>query len=204
MVAILRVQSKWTGFSGAPGFSVFHFRDFGTGDGPGGEPDSAQAQSAAQRVGTFWGAIKSVIPGQITIETESTVDMLEDTTGQLIDSFSVTPNTVTGTTANAPYSAASGAVVNWTTGSVRNGRRIRGRTFVVPVWAGIYTAGGVINPTYLTTMQTAAEALVDRTGTPDLGVYARPTAPGIPDGQWVVATGARVPNMAAILTSRRD
>lgn len=204
MVNILRVTARWSGFVGAPGYTVLHFRDFGTGDGPGGEPDAAQALAAAERARTFFASVATLLPNSVTIQVQSEVDMLEDTTGQLQDSFSVAPPAVvTGTGGTGGYAAAAGAVVNWRTASFRNGRRIRGRTFLVPLAGGSYQSDGTLNDTFRTTLVNAAQALTDSAGSPDLGVYSRPTAVGT-DGRWVIATGSTVPDMAAMLTSRRD
>lgn len=204
MVAILRVKARWAGFSGAPGFTVLHFRDFATGEGGGTDPDSAQAVAAATRVRSFFDAIKANLPAAATVTIEPEVEMLEDTTGELMDTFPAGTQAVVTGTNSAAFAGPIGAVINWKTGSVRNGRRIRGRSFIVPMALGMFTTGGIVTPAAQTTLQTAANALVDNTSTPDLGVYARPSAPLATDGRWVLATSATVPTLAAVLRSRRD
>lgn len=204
MASILRIKLRWTGFSGAPGYSIFHFRDFETGEGGG--VDATQAQSAADRVRAFALALVDLLPAGARLQVEPDVEVLEETNGQMQDILQVTPGaTVAGKSTNTgSYSGATGAVVNWRTASVRNGRRIRGRTFLVPLYYTAYDSDGTINTTALTAIRTAADALVAGGNSPDLGVWARPSASGASDGNWVVASSATVPDLAAVLRSRRD
>lgn len=204
MVNIMRVKARWTGFSGAPGYTVMHFRDFDTGDGPGVDPTAASAQAASDRMRAFLGAFPELLPITVRIDLDPNVDILEDSTGTMVDSLTVTPGAQLSGSSGGNYSAAIGAVVNWSTGSIRAGRRVRGRSFLVPLSSTAFFTDGTLSASALTTLQAAANILVDRTNTPDLGVYARPTLAGAADGQWVVATGARVPDMGAVLRSRRD
>lgn len=204
MTEILRVRSEWTGFNGAPGYTNLFFRDF-TSDGPGGQTGTVEnATAAVDRVRGFWGALSGLMPDDVTINPESTVDLLEDSTGELIDSFtSATGGSVKGTDTGG-YQAAGGASITWRTGGVRNGRRVIGRTFLVPLAGSLFNTTGQLIPTIQNTIQTAANALLNPAGTPDLGVYARPSSPGATDGAWFVARGAQVPSRGSILRSRRD
>lgn len=199
---MLRATAEWSGFVGSPGYTNLYFRDF-TGSG---NPDLTQAQAASDRVRTFFDAIKAQLPTTVTITMRADVDVVEDTTGTMTDSFGTTPLApVVGTASVAGgYSGATGAVVTLRTSSFRNGRRIRGRFFIVPLGGTIYGPDGTLSNTPLGTMRTAATALADQTGTPDLGVWARPTAPGASDGEWAVCTSATIPDLAAVLRSRRD
>lgn len=204
MVEMLRVRSEWTGFSGAPGYTNLFFRDFNGGDPSGGDFDTATAQAAAAKTFQFWEAISNLLPTVVRIDVDAQVDVIESTSGDLVNSFSVVPEAPVGGDAPGPYSGASGAVINWRTGGIRNGRRIRGRTFVVPLSNGAYGNDGQLTPATRTTLQNAANALSVSTGTPDLGVFARPTSSTANDGDWSVATSASVPSLAAVLRSRRD
>lgn len=204
MVNILRVRSVWSGFNGAPGYTNLFFRDFSaTSEGDSTASDEA-ASGAVDRVRGFWGAISAALPDDVTITPEQTVDLLDDTNGRLIDSFtSSSGGSVVGGSAGR-YSSASGAVVTWRTGGIREGRRIRGRTFIVPLAGDSYTTSGRLDPAVRQIIQTAANNLASIAGTPDLGVYARPSGPNAVDGQWSIVTGASVPDLPAILRSRRD
>lgn len=204
MVNILRVKTRWSGFNGAPGYSVMHFRDFGTGDGGGGEATQEMAQAAADKVAGFFNRILDVIPATVQLDIESEVDLLESTTGELVDSYTAIGALTSQGAAGGSYSAASGAVVNWRTSGVRNGRRVRGKTFLVPLAASAYDNEGQLTASARNTIQTAALFLVTDNGPADLGVFARPTGPDATDGAWYVATSMSVPASVAILRSRRD
>lgn len=193
-MAIFRVTAEWSGFNGAPGYSVFHFS--------ASEPTVPNAQAAAEAVQAFMLEARSLMPNVVSIRVSSTVDILDETNGVLQASLSITAlPTLTGMVAGA-YSAPSGAVVHWLTMDTRNGRRVRGRTFLVPLASASYDGQGTLVPTTLDRLNTAATAL--RTATPVLEIWGRPSAPGATDGGAYQVTGSSVPDMAAILRSRRD
>lgn len=201
MALMLRVVTRWDGFAGAPGFTNLHFRDFDTDT----DPDLAQATAAINKVATFFGAMTELLPAAARLQIQREVDVLESTTGELLMTLNYTGtlNAIAGTAA-ASVAGPAGAVVNWRTGNVRNGRRIRGRTFLVPLAVSAYEVNGTLLASAQNTIQSAATALIDNTGNPDLGVWARPSGPTATDGIWVLATGASVPDMVAVLRSRRD
>lgn len=204
MALILRVKANWTGFAGAPGYTVLHFRDFGTGEGGGTEVDATQAQQATTKVRTWFNSMAAFFPDDVTITMDPVVDAIEDTTGVLQDSFGVTPGALVKGTSTTSYAAPIGAVVNWRTSSIRNGRRIRGRSFLVPLISSAFDTTGRLSAASVNDLAAAAATLADSGTTPDLGVYARPSAPGAADGQWAVVTSSNVPALGAVLTSRRD
>lgn len=204
MTQLLRVKARWSGFTGAPGYTVLHFRDFATEGGGGSDFDAAAATGAVDRTRSFFGGLAALLPDSVTVTPEQEVDVIEDTTGELVTSLASTSGGSVEGSASGGYSAASGAVVNWRTGGIRNGRRIRGRTFIVPVASSCYNDSGVLIPTVQQTIQTAASQLAASAGTPDLFVYARPSGPGASDGTSSAVTSATVPSMGAILRSRRD
>lgn len=201
MASIIRVKARWTGFQGAPGYSVFHFRDFSAG-----EPVKADADGAVSRIRTFFQSFSPYIPAGTTVQVESDVEVLEETDGTLTNvlgatAVSAVPGTASGT---ASYAAAVGAVVTWRTGGIRNGRRIRGRTFLVPLSSTAFAPDGTLAVAFINTLEPGATALINGTGTPDLGVWARPSGPGATDGVWNVVTSYSIPDMGAVLRSRRD
>lgn len=203
MANILRVKLRWSGFIGGPGYSIFHMRDFA-----GGEMDQAMAQGAADRIRQFAVGVAPMLPYVAKLDVQPDVEVIEETNGQLQDIFNVTGGATVagGATQFITYSAASGAVVTWRTPGVRNGRRVRGRTFLVPLSSASYAPDGTLDTTALAALNTAAAALVSPfgAGSPDLGVYARPTGPGATDGIWYAAGSYSINDKVAILTSRRD
>lgn len=212
MTHMVRVKMRWSNFVGGPGYSVFHFRDFGASGSDAATV--AEAQAACARVRTFADGLKTMLPYNLTLKVENDVEVIEDSTGELVDILNGgNPLEVLGTAPQATtYAAPVGAVINWRTGLVRNGRRIRGRTFLVPLAGTAYQNDGTLSTGTIQALQTAADALVNSAGTPDLGVYARPTRVTDPngtvstasDGMWAAATTATIPDLAAVLRSRRD
>lgn len=200
MAPILKVKAKWTGFSGAPGYSNFYFRDFSAGP-----PVVADAQAAAGKVNTFFSSVKALFPSAVKIDVQTDCEVIEETTGALVDILNISALTQqVGTAAAASYSAASGAVVTWRTSSVHRGRRVRGRTFLVPTANVAYDLDGTLQASTITTLTNAANALRDASTTPDLGIWARPSTTGASDGAWYAVTSATIPDMVAVLRSRRD
>lgn len=211
MSEVLRVKLRWNGFPGAPGFTVLHMKDFATND------EQAQyAQGAATKVRNFAEAVKGLIPYGATLQVDPDVEVVEIETGNLIDVVSITPGAVTASLAasNMNMAGAVGAVITWRTQLVRNNRRIRGRTFLVPLVSATFDNAGNIAANNMTQLNVAANILRDSAGSPDMGVYARPTpirdANGDPtgnyneDGAWAFATGHSIPSVGAVLRSRRD
>lgn len=214
MSELLRVKLRWSGFVGAPGYSVFHFRDFNVG-GDGLPITQESAQAAAGRVRNFFNSTKNLFPNTVTFHVESDVETIEDSTGEITGFLPVTgiADVVGEAGATTGYSAAVGAVVNWRTNAVRRGRRLRGRTFLVPLSSSCYDTNGSLNQSCLTALSTAATAITTTTAQePELGVYARPhrtkntdgSWTTVPDGQWSFATAFNIPDMTAVLRSRRD
>lgn len=153
----------------------------------------------------FFEDIKAYFPPVVTVTSQSDAEVIEETTGQLQSVFTVTPSSGhTGPASSNPYSAASGAVVTWRTAGVRNGRRVHGRTFLVPLNQAAYAADGTLSTLGLSALNAAATTLASAAGAPDLGIWARPTAPAATDGEWFAVNSFSIPDMAAVLRSRRD
>lgn len=202
MPPIMRVKLRWSGFTGGPGYSNFFYRDRSSGD-----PSVTTANDAATLVDNFGSFLQSRIPIGVNLAVQGDVEVVEETTGQLEEILNITPPAARqGTAPAAPYSAASGAVVTWRTAGVRNGRRVRGRTFCVPLASTSYDNDGTLSAAFLTAINTnlSGTAFLANTNSAILGIYARPSAPGASDGAWFQVNGFSVPDKVAVLRSRRD
>jgi len=195
-MALYRVKARWDGFSGAPGYSIFHF-DAAV------EPNVAGATAVATAVDTFYDSLTGRLPAAVTVTVESAVEVIDTPTGQLQDVLSV-PVMAGNKGVNAgAMSSAVGACVTWQTTGVRGGRRVRGRTFLVPLHPGTnFEDNGTLIAGAVATIQTSAQALVD--GEYGFHVYARPSGPGATDGASYDVASARVADKTAVLRSRRD
>lgn len=187
MATIARIPVTWTGGTGGAGVSTFY------SDATGTIPTGA--------LNTFFTALKSFIPSNITWTIPSSGDVFSDSSGALVSSWSLgTPATIACTGSPSSYAGASGVVIRWNTAGIANNRRVRGRTFFVPVVAAIYDSGSIVG-SQLASFQTAANALVASAGT-DLRIWHRPVAGA--GGSSHAITSALAPDLAAVLRSRRD
>lgn len=193
-MTISRVTALWTGFNGAPGYTNFFFAT---------AADASVADSLTAAVRTFFGDLTSMLPDSVTINVSGEVALIDEGSG-VLESYvnaNAEPTSVTGAQPGA-FSAPSGAVVNWNTDTVNRGRRVRGRTFLVPLSNAVYQSDGTISNSYLPDLREAAATLMTNTvGTP-LVVWSRPRDGS--GGVSAIVTSAGVPDMAAVLRSRRD
>lgn len=187
-MAMNRVSCSWQGWPGSPGLTQMYLID-------------PPAQGNIDAIRTFFNALAGLLPSGLTIQVPSSGDTLSEVDGKITGAWSVgtTPTVVTGTAAGA-YSGTSGAVVHWLTNAVVAGRRVRGRTFLVPLANTAYDTAGSLLTSALTTIQTAAAAYVSgQTG--KACVWARP-APGR-SGSLASITSSKVPDLAVVMRSRR-
>ena len=200
MTEMAKLKINWTGFTGAPGYTNLYFRDF-TGSG---DVDQAVVDGAITKTDTWLNVWNSRLPASVNVKIDSQVEIIEDSTGALVRFMSGTPFQRGNGTGAGNYSAATGAVVNWYTNGIVRGRRLRGRSFMVPLVAAAFSTNGSIADGDLVDFRTASTALAAGVGTGDLGVWSRPSTPGGSDGSWYFVTSATVPDMTAVLRSRRD
>jgi len=194
-MAMIKITARWSGFTGAPGYTNFFFNSDGT--------TSADATAAADGVRKFFADISLDLPSTTKIDVIGEAAVIDIPTGKMLDVIPFTPPTQASGGATGGVSAASGALIHWSTPNVRNGRRLRGRTFLVPLATGSFENNGTIIGASLTRIENAANGLRSVPGV-TLGVYGRPTFKGASDGVWAIAASARVPDKQVVLRSRRD
>lgn len=200
-MGLLRTKAQWSIPGAGTAYSVFHF---GTSDVD--EPDQTNADQAVAKTRKFFDDLKVALPNQVTVQALGEAEQLNEATGTLLHVWSVaTPAIVQGTAAAATgWSAPTGAVASWTTQGIRNGRRIRGRTFIVPLTTGAYDTNGTLRPGEHAVINAAAQNIWDIDDTVQFSVYARPTVGVGGDGIAYPVQSHRVPDMCAILRSRRS
>lgn len=145
--------------------------------------------------------LKPSMPTGVIATVPNTGDSIEDTTGELVGVWAGSgggPCNMTGIT-NSP--AGVGACVGWQTGGIVNGRRLRGRTFVVPLDGDSYDETGTLSASALGDVGGFANALQAVGG---LAVWHRPTTVGGSDGTSYGVISNRVRDKVAFLSSRRD
>lgn len=187
-MALARVSCAWQGWPGSPGVSQMYIA---------GTP----VQGNIDAIRTFFNSLAAGLPSGLTIQVPSSGDVLSETDGSIQTTWSVgsTPAVVTGTNLGA-YAGNAGAVVHWLTAGVVSNRRVRGRTFLVPLCNDRYDTSGSISTAFLSTLSTAASTYVTAQAGAAV-VWARP-APGR-SGSMHAITSSRVPDLAVSLRSRR-
>lgn len=204
MVAIVRTE--WSGTSGGPGLTQLAL--LGAAGGiwnPGGE------QVAVDAVRAFWQSMVAFLPDELRLQVNPTVDVYDTGTGELIGSNTAgTAPAVVAGTSSASYAGGAGAKITWATGSIRDGRRVRGSTFIVPISSSVYTAVGTIGTATITSVNNASATLISAltTGTMSLAVWSRPreateTLPARSGLAYDVESGS-LGTKTAILRGRRD
>lgn len=193
MTTLYRNEAVWSGITGMPGYTTFY--------------STGAANPAALR--TFFLALASYIPSPCTIQVAGSGDTIEDSTGTLTGTWSGTTPGVVGCSGGI-YAAPAGGLVSWTTSTIRRGRILRGRSFLVPMASSNYTTAGQITSGTVSAIQTAATALVSAfAGT--LMIWGRPimdttvTPPVVAAaGTSGVVTGAVAQSTVVTLRTRRD
>lgn len=189
MAILERVRAVWSGFPGGPGVSTFYVAD---------------AITQLPRIRTFFDGIKGILPTDVTVSFPNTGDRIDEVDGSLAGSWTAgsTPANVVGTAA-VVYGAPMGLMVNWRTSGIVSGRRLRGRTFIVPA-AGLESSTGAPTTTGLTTLSTAADTLIGATFD-QIKIWSRPrTLPTPRSGSSAFVTGKTVPAKFVVMRSRRD
>lgn len=192
------VTALWTGFTGAPGYTRMKWN---------GDLTTDDLALAAGKQHAFFASINPYLPADVTISWDGQSQTYDDQ-GVLTDAQEYTPpGNVTGA---SPSNVAgpAGVVVRWLTGSYQLGRRIVGRTFVVPLATNAYEPNGSMEEVALSVIQGAADNLV--AGDPLLAIFSHPmdtkTDPPTPKAPPItaIATSAQVKDKVAVLRSRRD
>lgn len=187
-----RVDVIWTGLGGAPYYTRLFF--------PGNSEESAQGAAAGVRaaLADLIGGATPMVAGGITATVQPEVTTIDPATGE--------PQSVDVVIPGAPVVAGSGVtvprstqgLVQWLTSDYRNGRRVRGKTYIPGIAASQNVNGGVPSSTVRDRMQSFGLDLID------LGVlvYSRP-APPVAGAEHVV-TSVTAWSEWAVLRSRRD
>jgi hypothetical protein len=144
---------------------------------------------------------KALFTTGTTITIPDNGDVIDPVTGTLTGTWSEGggPLTTVGTSAGNA-AAGVGASITWLTGGIVNGKRVRGRTFIVPMYSNLYEADGTLSSGAVTLLNAFGTDLVAG----GLSVWHRPTGPGTADGSEHLVTGFRLRDKVAFLSSRRD
>lgn len=187
-MAIHRTTLQWLNFIGAPGFTNLHWD--GTGSTAVADADTkAFASSLQQR-----------LPDGVIVQATGEVETIDEATGELVSVTSYAQGTAVTGSQGGPYSSAVGAVLSWSTAGIVAGRRVRGRTFIVPMSASQFDSSGTLSSGAQSALVASGQGLLSSLGV--FGIWSRPR--GGLAGSFHEATNVAVPDMTAVLRSRRD
>jgi hypothetical protein len=203
MASIWHVTWEWDGIEGAPGFTNLFYAS-STGDAP-------EALAAVTKSKLLFFNLLGMLPSGCSIAPVTDVRLVDDATGDLLNIFTVTGVTGVTGSGSSTYAGPVGGCIDWLTTTVHGGRRMQGRTFVVPMASSQYENNGTLVSGAVAAMATAAETMRTASG-PTFGVWGRPRAakplatPPVTAraGLWGPAVSSRVPDKAVVLRSRRD
>lgn len=187
-----RVELNWSGVN-VVGLAktILHF------DGSTVPPPDMTAIRAA------FATLQSALPVSTVVTFPGDGVTINDADGTLSGtwSFGSTPAPVSGSSTDTS-AAGVGACVTWSTGAIVGTRRLRGRTFIVPLSTFAYDQNGTITPAQLTALGNFRAAMLALS--PDLMIWHRPTTPGGTDGSSAAVNGSSVRDRVAYLGSRRS
>lgn len=190
---MLRVTTMWTGILGAPGYTNMFFDAFAEQD----------RQAVIDSVHSFWVGVNTWLPATARLRVSPEVAIVNHLSGE-VDAFQqLTPPAEVQGIGQGAYSSATGAAITWLTGGVRAGRKVRGRTFIVPLaGTGAFEADGSLGTSAINGITNAAQTLLTNRA---LVVWCRPTpGGGMANGAKYEVTAQRVVDKPAVLRSRRD
>lgn len=138
--------------------------------------DATEAQNAVDNVRTMYNAWLALMPNDVTYTVSPVVEAIDELTGTLEgETVAATPPVnVVGTSA-AGWAAGVGASIVWNTNQIVNGRRFRGRTYIVPL-SGVFDVDGNLQAAAINTLRTAATTMITNMTADGLGVavWGRP------------------------------
>ena len=197
MTVIIRTAAVLTGASFVePGFTSLWWQP-GTAGG-----STADATDCLARFRSFWESAKTVMDPGITVDYDPVCIAVESTTGVLTGAFTGTdPASTVGTATGDVLPHQTQGLVKFSTASVFNGRRLRGRLFVPGPVESANGATGSPSSAYVTALNTAGALLLAAGATASVAnVWHRPVA-GVGGASAITAVSAST--SWSVLRSRR-
>lgn len=190
MAMLIRQTMVWSGVAGLPGYTQFYHSV--------SDPISTSAQAGNDSVTDFFSNQSSLLPEDITFTMDPVYQVIDEATGEIDSEGTVGVS-------NAPFqgtyvggwSAQVGVLVEWLTGTYIRGRRLRGRTYVVPL-GGVGDADGTLTSATLDVVRGGSAAITG--SSEDFRVWHRPVAGA--GGSSSGISSAVVRDHAAVLRSR--
>lgn len=197
VVALSRVRVTWTGIPSGNGVTTFYV----TG---GQTPNLGAIRSAFSNMSTL-------IPATVGIQIANQGDIIQDTTGALVGTWSAAAQANLQMTGTGSWVSTTGGLVRLQTDTIAKNRHLRGRVFLAPLVTASFGTDGRLSAGAVTGLQSFAAALMTATAAP-FAVWSRPKTQKdeagnvtvLAEGSSGVVTAATASNFPAVLRSRRD
>lgn len=187
MANLARMRVPWTGSQVVgPSVSTFFF--------------DAAASGYPGAVLALFDALKGHVPSGVQITVPNTGDLISDTTGALIGSWTEPGGGVVTGSGSGGFVLGTGYRLVWETNGIRNGRHVRGTTFIVPVISTAFDSSGRLTSSAQTTALGAAAAYISALGGSGR-VWSRPRLGANGESNEIV--GRTVSEQPSWLRSRR-
>lgn len=162
--------------------------------------DSLPADPQTAAVLALWNGVRPQVDGSVTFAVRNQGRLMDEATGQVTGFWSgVGYAPVTGSGTGQSVADATQVLVQWRTGVVRNGREVRGRTFI-PGLNAVNLDNGNIGEAYRAAIELEADEFLTSTGI-GFGIWSRPK-PGSA-GALIQVTSVSVWKELAVLRRRR-
>lgn len=197
MANIDKIVVTWNGWAGAPGYTVLY-------------ASASQGASLQGQVVSMFQSFAAYFSPVVSWSVAVNGPTIDEATGKQVNAWSGGQvNTIPGTATAQAWSAVAGALVRFETGQFANGRRIRGRMFLVPIAANTYSQTGTITSSVANAIKAAADKLLTLPG--QLVVYSRPVYNNATTPPTLVRPGlshpvisTTCPTKVTYMSSRRD
>lgn len=187
MANLVRCRVTWNGSPvTGEGVSTFYFDEAHTG--------------FVADLTTWFTQLAVIVPTVVTFRIEPTGDLIDIPTGELSGTWTDGSVGIVNSSSAQAFAAGVGLRIQWPTSGIRNGRRVKGSTFIVPITSNLYAVDGSIADATIAAQTTAVNAFMTATGA-NMRIYSRPT--DTDPGQANTVLGASVLDRVSWLRSRR-
>ena len=148
----------------------------------------------------YFDAIKGHLPDDVQITVPSSGDVISEATGGITGAWAAPGGGVVSGSSSGIFMLGGGVRIVWDTAGLRNGRHVRGSTFIAPVVQTDFDTSGRVAPAAQTFHQSAANGLLVALGGA-MVIWSRPK--GVQAGMASAVTSVSVPETPTSLRSRR-
>lgn len=182
MATLNQIRVVWNGLPGGTGISTFYAD-------PTGTPPTAYINS-------FFNNFKTICPSLLSWVIPNGGNEIDIASGQPVGHWTQGSVATIAATGTGAFAWPTGAMVRWDTNSWLGGRRLSGKTFLVPLLSSCYDTDGTLSAGTVTNIANSAATLVS--GAPGLRVWSRRSAAAAS-----IASSTCV-DKAVVMRSRRD